>query len=270
MAMTARERLAERWGNVIAVGLLTSALAVTPLRAQRSETAGITVFAAASLKTTLDHVAADYHNSTGTKVTISYAASPALAKQIEQAAPADIFISADLDWMDYLAQRGLVRSDSRINLLGNRLVLVAPAASSTVLKIAKDFPLATSLGSGKIAVADVKAVPAGKYAKAALEKLGVWAAVEPKLAQAENVRAALALVAREEAALGIVYRTDAMAEPKVRIVDIFPLDTHAAIVYPLAITRAAANVDGARAFVMFLSSREARARFAKDGFTMLE
>ena len=247
-----------------------NATVVSPGRAQRTQTTEITVFAAASLKTALDQVSADYNKSFGNKVTLSYAASSALAKQIEQAAPADVFISADLDWMDYLAGKNLIQTGSRIQLLGNRLVLVAPAASTATLKIAKDFPLAEAVGSGKLAMADVKAVPAGKYGKTALEKLGVWTSVEGKVAQAENVRAALAFVAREEAPFGIVYQTDAAAEPKVKIVDMFPEDSHAPIVYPLAIVAGAKNADAAAAFVAFLKGKDAQARFVKEGFTILK
>ena len=199
---------------------------VSALECQKTETSGPTVFAAASLKTALDKATAAFLASTGKKVTVSYASSSALAKQIEQAAPADVFISADLEWMDYLAKKGLVKDDSRFNFLGNRLVLIAPSTSTASLKIAPNFALADAIGDSKLAVADVKAVPAGKYAKSALEKLGVWTAIEGKLAQAENVRAALALVAREEAKLGIVYQTDAKAEAKVKILDTFPEDAH--------------------------------------------
>ncbi len=180
----------------------------------------ITVFAVASLKNALDTIAADYQPNTGNKVTISYAASSALAKQIEQAAPADAFISADLDWMDYLADKALIKQGTRRNLLGNRLVLIAPAKSTLELTIEPGFALAKAIGSGRIAKGEVNSVPAGKYGKAALKKLGVWTDVEPKVAHTENVRAAL--VAKEETALGIVYRRDAAAEPSVRIVGTFP------------------------------------------------
>ena len=194
------------------------------VQAQRTDTTEITVFAAASLKNALDAAAADYLKTTGNKVIISYAASSALAKQIEAGAPADVFISADLDWMDYLSKKGLIKEDSEVKLLGNRIVLIAPANSKVALKISKNFPLAEALGDGKLAMADVKAVPAGKYGKAALEKLGVWSTVKAKVVEAENVRAALALVAIGEAALGIVYQTDAAAEPKVKVLDTFPED----------------------------------------------
>jgi molybdate transport system substrate-binding protein len=238
--------------------------------AQKTEVTTVTIFAAASLKTALDSAAAAYEQSTGNKTVISYAGSSALAKQIEQGAPADIFISADLDWMDYVVKAKLIKDETRFNLLGNRLVLIAPAASPVSLKIGKDFPLAAALGDGRLAMANVKSVPAGKYGSAALEKLGVWSAVEPKVAQADNVRAALALVARGEAPLGIVYETDAAAEPKVKIVDIFPEDTHPPIIYPIAVTAAAKNGDAAAAFVAYLKSASGQARFTKQGFTILK
>src|SRR5215472_9826585 len=182
-----------------------------PLIAQEQ----ITVFAAASLKNALDDTNAAFTKATGIEVVASYEASSALAKQIEQGAPADVFISADLRWMDYVAERKLINPDTRINLLGNKLVLIAAVDSKLdQVTIGEDFDIAKLAGDGRIAVADVKAVPAGLYAKAALEKLGSWAAAEPKLAQAENVRVTLALVARGETPLGIVYETDAKIEPK--------------------------------------------------------
>lgn len=235
--------------------------------ARQATTKTIVVFAAASLKNALDTAISDYFSKTGSKVTPSYAGSSALAKQIEQGAPADVFISADLDWMDYLDGKKLIKAETRSNLLGNSLVIVAPRDSTVALKIEKDFALATALGDGKLAVADIKSVPAGKYAKAALEKLGVLEAVAPKFAQAENVRAALALVASGEAPLGIVYRTDAAAEPRVKIVDTFPEDSHAPIVYPIAVTAGASDAGAATAFVNFLRS-DAQQDFTKAGFSI--
>ncbi|MBS0239132.1 MAG: molybdate ABC transporter substrate-binding protein [Proteobacteria bacterium] len=249
--------------------MLVSALFVEA-QAQKTDTTTLTIFAAASLKNALDGAAAAYEKSTGSKVVISYAGSSALAKQIEQAAPADIFVSADLDWMDYVQKAKLIKDDSRFNLLGNRLVLIAPKASTVSLKIGTDFPLAAALGDGHLAMANVKSVPAGKYGSAALEKLGVWKAVEPKVAQADNVRAALALVAQGEAPLGIVYETDAAAEPKVKIVDVFPEDTHPPIIYPIAIIDATKNGDAAKAFIGYLKSPEAQSFFTKQGFTILK
>ena len=193
---------------------------VAPLVTSVAYAADVTVFAAASLKNALDDVTKLYEAKTGNKVAISYAASPGLAKQIEAGAPADIFFSADLNWMDYLAQKDLINNASRQTLLGDTLVLVAPKDSVVVLTIGKDFPPPRS-PSGPTASwrwPSVDSVPAGKYGKAALTSLGVWDAVSPRVAQAENVRAALALVARGEVPLGIVYGTDAKSEPAVKVV----------------------------------------------------
>jgi molybdate transport system substrate-binding protein len=228
----------------------------------------VVVFAAASLKNALDDAAAAFAQHGGEKVAVSYAASSALAKQIESGAPADIFISADLDWMDYLDQHHLLKPGTRKNLLGNRLVLVAPAASPIKVEIKPNFPLAALLGDGRLAVADPDAVPAGKYGKAALEKLGVWTSVENKLARAENVRAALFFVSRSEAPLGIVYQTDAAADPGVKIVAEFPEDTHPRIVYPIAMTTGTKTPAAGR-FLDFLESGAAKPIFEKQGFTVL-
>jgi molybdate transport system substrate-binding protein len=204
----------------------------------------------------------------GGKATISYAASPALAKQIEQGAPADVFFSADLDWMKYLSEGKLIKPDTGTELLGNRLVLIAPADSSAATEIASDFDLSGWLGDGRLAMANTDSVPAGKYGKAALETLGVWASVESKVAQAENVRAALALVSTGEAPLGIVYQTDAKADPKVKVVGIFPQDTHPPIIYPVAET-AESKSEAAPAFLNCLRSAKASALFEEHGFTVL-
>lgn len=236
-------------------------VAVTPA----SAAAKLTVFAAASLKNALDEVSAAWTARTGKETANSYAASSALAKQIEAGAPADVFISADLDWMNYLSGERLVDEASVVKLLGNALVLVAPSGSAAAISIAPGFDIVGLLGDGRLAVCDVKAVPAGKYARAALERLGVWQGVEGRIAQAENVRAALKLVATGEAPAGIVYRTDALAEPNVKVLDTFPADTHPEIVYPAARVAASANPDAA-AFLAFLSSPEARAIFGKHGF----
>src|SRR5579863_2044869 len=215
--------------------LLTALFATTP--AAMAATQDIVVFAAASLKDALDAINTDWQMATGKHATISYAASSALAKQIEAAAPADVFISADLDWMDYVAKKDLIVPASRHNLLGNSLVLIAPAdAKPADVDIKADFPLAKLLNGGKLAMADPNAVPAGKYGKAALTKLGVWDAVSGSVAAAENVRACLLLVARGEAPYGIVYKTDAAIERKVKIVGTFPAYTHPAIIYPIART----------------------------------
>jgi len=233
--------------------------------AQRST---ITVFAAASMKNALDDVDAAFTKYAGIDVVASYAASSALMKQIEAGAPADVYLSADVDWMDYGAQRHLVNNDTRINLLGNRLVLIAPKdAKVGNIDIGPGFDLAALAGGGRIATGDVRAVPAGLYAKAALQKLGVWAAVEPRLAMAENVRAALVLVARGEAPLGIVYETDAEIEPSVKIVGVFPEDSHPPIVYPAALT-ASAKPDASR-YLDFLHTQAAKSIFERYGFKFL-
>ena len=229
---------------------------------------GLTIFAAASLKNALDDINTACEADVGEKAAISYAGSSALAKQIEQGAPADIFISADLDWMDYLSEKNLTKKDTETRLLGNRIVLVAPADSSATAEIKDGFDLAGLVGDGKLAMANTDSVPAGKYGKAALEKLGAWTAVEGKVAQSENVRAALALVATGEAPFGIVYQTDAAAEPKVKIVAQFPEDSHAPIIYPAA-ELAESKDEDAGAFLKCLQSSKARELFEAQGFTVL-
>jgi molybdate transport system substrate-binding protein len=228
----------------------------------------ITVFAAASLKNAVDDVNAAFRQRTGIAVVASYAASSALMKQIEQGAPADIFASADIDWMDYGAHKKLIQDETRINLLGNRLVLIAPKDSKIGrVAIKPGFDLAKLAGDGRIATGDVRAVPVGRYAKAALQKLGVWGTVEPKLAMVENVRVALALVGRGEAPLGIVYETDAKVEPRVKIIGTFPEDSHPPVVYPVALTASAKPV--AAQYLTFLRSAAAKTVFEKYGFTFL-
>jgi molybdate transport system substrate-binding protein len=227
----------------------------------------VLIFAAASLQTAFDALAAPVARAIGVTMTMSYAASSTLARQIESGAPTDLFISADLDWMDQLAARHLIRDGTRVNLLGNSLVLIAPSGHAPKLTIAPGFALAAALGSSRLAVADPAGVPAGKYAQAALTSLGVWASVEKKLAPAEDVRAALRLVARGEAPLGIVYRTDAIADPSVTIVDTFPASTHLPIVYPIAITASAPEADAAAKVLAYLKSPAARAILAAQGFT---
>lgn len=240
--------------------------APTTVRAQSD----VVVFAAASLKDALDGVAAQWTKETGKRAAISYAASSALARQIEQGAPAQVFISADLDWMDYVADKNLIKPASRTNLLGNRIVLVAPKnASVSTIKIEPNFALASALGGGRLAVGDVNAVPAGKYGKAALEKLGVWNSVQDKVAQAENVRATLLLVSRGEAPLGIVYQTDAIADPNVKIVGTFPEDAHPPIIYPVALI-ASTNSPDTDAFLAYLKSAKARPLFAAQGFAVFD
>jgi molybdate transport system substrate-binding protein len=227
------------------------------------------VFAAASLKDALDAANAAYTHEKGQETATSYAASSTLAKQIEAAAPADIFISADLEWMDYLAKKDLIKPNTRANLLGNRLVLIAPVANSGKLDIAPNFSLARALGNGRLAIADPNGVPAGRYGKAALESLGVWSSVADRLAPAENVRATLALVSRGEAPLGIVYETDANSDKGVQIVGTFPENTHPPIIYPIAVVAASTN-PGAPGYVAFLKSPAARPIFEKQGFTVLQ
>lgn len=245
---------------------LLSVLTAAPgaLSAERD----VTVFAAASLTNALQDIGKDYEASGGGNVKFSFAASSLLARQIEAGADADLFFAADAEWMDYLAERKLIRTATRRNVLSNRLVLIAPAGSTVALTVAPGFTLAAALGDSRLALADPDTVPAGKYAKAALTALGVWPSVASKLARAENVRAALAYVARGESALGIVYATDAKAEPKVKTVDTFPADTHPAIVYPVALTT---NADGpqARAFLAYIVSDKAAAVFRRHGFQVL-
>ena len=228
----------------------------------------ITVFAAASMKNALDDINAAFTKSTGIKVAASYAASSALMKQIEQGAPADVFASADLDWMDYGSQKKVIKDATRVNLLGNQLVLIAPKDSKLDnVTIGPRFDLANLAGDGRIATGDVKAVPVGKYAKAALEKLGSWQAAAPKFAMTENVRAALTLVARGEAPLGIVYATDAKVEPGVKIIGTFPADSHPAIVYPVAETLTAKPETDT--YLSYLRSAAAKAVFDQYGFVSL-
>jgi molybdate transport system substrate-binding protein len=226
------------------------------------------IFAAASLKNALDEVAMRWQRESGKKVVISYAASNTLIKQIEQGAPADIFMSADLDWMDYGQQKNLIDAQTRSNLLSNRIVLVAPKDAGFTLNITPGFDLASALKGGRLAMANVDAVPAGKYGKAALEKLGAWDGVKDKVAQADNVRAALLLVSRGEAPIGIVYQTDAASEPAVKVVGTFPEDSHPPITYPVALTKTSTNPD-ARAFLSYIRSPAARPAFERQGFTIL-
>lgn len=225
------------------------------------------VFAAASLTNALGQVADEYEAKTGRKIVLSFAASSTLARQIAASSGADMFVSADTKWMDYLQTRGLIQRATRRNLLGNTLVLIAPKNSQTNITIKPHFALVKALHGGRLAIADPSGVPAGRYAKQALTSLGVWNAVEPHLVPAENVRAALAYVARGEAPLGIVYNTDALIEPKVRVVAHFPENSHTPIVYPAALTKNAKP--GARAFETFLSTAQSKAIFEKNGFTVL-
>ena len=251
-----------------AVGAALAIAVMTPLASAQAQDKSITVFAAASMKNALDDADAAYTKQSGVKIVASYDASSALMKQIEAGAPADIFVSADLKWMDYGSEKKLIEDDTRVNLLGNELVLIAGKDSKIGnVAIVPGFDLAKLAGDGRIATGDVKAVPVGIYAKAALEKLGVWSAVEPKMAMASNVRAALVLVARGEAPLGIVYSTDAKVEPGVKIVGVFPESSHPPIIYPVAATVSAKPE--AMPYLAFLRSQAAKAILENYGFNFL-
>ncbi len=228
--------------------------------------ADVTVFAAASLKTALDQIAADYTDQTGTRVVVSYGGSSALAKQIGEGAPADIFLSASKQWMDDLEGKGLIQNESRRDLLGNTLVLVGPAGAAPT-SVDASLDLVALLAGGKLSMATVESVPAGQYGKEALESLGLWAAAQPSVVQSENVRAALDLVGLGEATLGVVYASDAVAEPDVSVLGTFPEDSHTAIVYPGALTATA--TDEAGPFLDHLGSPEAMAVFETNGFLPL-
>ncbi|HAH09458.1 MAG TPA: molybdate ABC transporter substrate-binding protein [Alphaproteobacteria bacterium] len=224
----------------------------------------VLVFAAASLKGPLDEVVSLHEKNHGVPVKVSYAGTPALARQIAQGARAAIFISADHQWMDYLDKEGFLEPGTRTNLLRNRLVLVAGPKGPAALKLAPSFPLAAALGSGRLALADPDSVPAGRYARAALTTLQVWEQVAHKTVRAENVRAAMAYVARGEAPLGIVYATDARQEPRVRVLDTFPEGTHPPIVYPAALVKGASPA--ARVLLQELLAPQSIAQFKRAGF----
>jgi len=246
------------------LAIAASLLILLPFAALAQSANGITVLAAASLTNVLQDVGNRYEAATGKKVVFSFAGSMILAKQIEASAGADIFISADTESMDYLDGKNLIVRSSRLNLLRNSLILIAPADSKVALSIAPGFKLAEALKGGRLAIADVDTVPAGRYGRAALVALGVWDSVKDHLAQGEDVRATLAYVARGEAPLGIVYATDARIEPKVREIAKFPDSTHEPIVYPAALTRDARP--GAAAFLAYLRGPQARAAFQRAGF----
>jgi molybdate transport system substrate-binding protein len=250
-------------GSVLAISL--AAFAGAP----SARANDVIVFAAASLKNALDDASHAFEHQSGDTIKISYAASSALARQIESGAPADIFISADLDWMNYLDRKKLIKPGTRSNLFGNRLVLIAPAKSTVSVDIKPGFSLVPALNGGRLAMADPTAVPAGKYGKAALEKLGAWASVESHVAPAEDVRAALRFVALGEAPLGIVYQTDAAADPGVTIVGTFPDGSYPAIIYPIARLASSSNPAAVK-FEAFLESAAARPFFVKQGFTVLK
>ena len=245
---------------------LASALALTLATPALAEE--VVVFAAASMKTALDAVAADFEAATGNTVTISYGGSNALAKQIIEGAPADIFVSAAVNWMDEVEKAGLVAEGTRKDLFGNTLVLVAHGKDAAPVGIGPGFDLAGLLGDGKLSMAMVDSVPAGQYGKASLEALGIWAAVEPSVAQSENVRAALTLVSTGEAPYGIVYATDAVSDDNVTVVGTFPADSHKPIIYPGALLTGAADAAD-KAFFEALSSDAGDAKFAGQGFVIL-
>jgi molybdate transport system substrate-binding protein len=252
----------------LAAALAFAARAPAAQAQDKTQEKSITVFAAASMKNALDDVDAAFTKQTGIKIVASYDASSALMKQIEAGAPADVFVSADLKWMDYGSQKKLIKDDTRVNLLGNELVLIAPKDSKIdKVTVAPGLDLAKIAGDGRITTGDVQAVPVGIYAKAALEKLGLWSSIESKMAMAANVRAALVLVARGEAALGIVYSTDAKVEPGVKVVGLFPESSHEPIVYPVAATVNAKPE--AAPYLAYLRSAAAKTVFEKYGFTVL-
>lgn len=261
-----------RWTGIrglvaLAATCLAAAWQPAATAADAPQEAAVTVYAAASLTNVLQAVGAEYTRASGVPVKFSFAASSVLARQIEVGAPADVFVSADREWMDYLEQRGAIAAATRANVLGNRLALIAPADSRVELAIAPHFALGRALGSGRLATGDPDTVPAGRYARAALTALGVWSAVEDRLVRADDVRAALAFVARGEAPLGIVYFTDARADRRVRIVGLFPEGTHPPIVYPVALTKSARPA--AAGLVAFLRSPAARAAYERAGFAAL-
>ena len=244
--------------------LCLSIPAATPSAAEAQQPE-ILVFAAASLTNALQDIGAAYQRTAAVRVRMSFDASSNLARQIEAGAPADLFFPADVEWMDYLERRHLIRTATRRDLVGNQLVLIAPVGSRIKLEIAPHFPLAAALGPGRLAVADPDSVPAGRYARSALSALGVWSEVADRLARAENVRAAMRFVARGEAPLGIVYSSDARVGRDVRVVDMFPAGTHEPIVYPAALTVSAKGE--AAGFLAYLASPQARGVFEKYGFT---
>jgi molybdate transport system substrate-binding protein len=248
--------------------LWVSLLASGGGHAQAVDRPAIVVFAAASLTNVLQDLGDAFTKQTSVPVKFSFAASSALARQIENGAPADVFFSADLDWMDYLQKHNLVQTASRRDVLGNRLVLIAPSDSTIELKIQPHFPLATALGNKRLATGDPESVPVGRYAQAALTNLGVWDAVADRLIRADSVRSALAFVDRGEAPLGIVYETDAMIDKHVRVVDVFPATSHPPIVYPIALTTTA-KADAAQ-FVAYLASPAADATYKAYGFVRLQ
>jgi molybdate transport system substrate-binding protein len=243
------------------VAVLVMALAAAPARAE-----DVAVFAAASLTSALNEINEAVTARTGHKIVPSYAASSALAKQVEQGAPAQVFASADLGWVDYLAGKKLINPDTRFNLLGNALVLIAPADSKlSRIDLGPKTDIAALAGDGRIATGNPDSVPVGLYFKQAMERAGQWGKVEPKVARADSVRAALALVERGEAPLGIVYATDAAVARKVKVIGVFPDSMHDTIVYPFALVAGKETV-AAKAYLDHLRTSEAKGVFARHGF----
>jgi molybdate transport system substrate-binding protein len=241
------------------------ALGAGPVARAEPHPTPLTVFAAASLQNVMQEIGADYTKATGVQIAFNFAGSSTLARQIAEGAPVDLFISADVKWMDYAQAHGLVEGASRVDLLTNHLALIAPKSSTVALKIGPGFAIAKALGDGRLAMADPEAVPAGLYGKAALIKLGVWPDVQTRIAKGDSVRAALVFVAKGEAPLGVVYDTDAKIDPAVRIVDLFPDDSHPPILYPAAVIVSPKSPE-ASAFLAYLQSPPARAVFARYGF----
>jgi molybdate transport system substrate-binding protein len=252
---------------LLSLGLLCLAVDSPALLAAEVQQPQILVFAAASLTDAMQELGAGYQKTARVEVKLSFDASSSLAREIEAGARADVFFSADTDWMDYLQKRNVIQPATRKNLLGNSLVLIAPAQSQIKLKIAPHFPLAAALGKGRLATGDPDSVPVGRYARAALTTLGVWGEVAPHLVRAGNVRDALMYVGRGEAPLGIVYSSDALVDKAVRVVDTFPADTHQPIVYPIALTQSAGSE--AAAFVAYLEGPQGQKIFIKYGFAVL-
>ena len=248
----------------ILVASIVALVQVGAVHAAAPKKPELLVLAAASLTNVLGDLSVDWQKTSGVTVKLSFAASSVLARQIEAGGKADVFVSADQEWMDYLQARGLIEKPTRRNLVGNQLVLIAPANSAIELKIAPGFPLVAALGGGRLATGDPDTVPVGRYARSALTSLGLWDEIQDRLVRADNVRGAMMFVARGEAPLGIAYTTDALVDPKVRIVDTFPANTHVPITYPAAVVNGGRNE--ARAFVEFLGSAGARDTWKKYGF----
>jgi molybdate transport system substrate-binding protein len=252
--------------RLLRVSLAAITLALFALAPLRAGADGVLIFAAASLKNALDEIAPAFEAQTGQEITVSYAASSVLARQIQLGAPADVFLSANVEWMDVLQDKGLIKANARVDLLGNGLVLIGGSSAPDMHEVTSETDLVGALAGGHLAMALVDAVPAGIYGKAALRSLGLWDGVEGQVAQTDNVRAALALVAAGAAPLGIVYRSDAVVENRVRVLAEFAPDLHPAIIYPAGVTTSARP--GSLAFLEYLQSPEAQDIFQKQGFSL--